>query len=573
MSTPEQNQALAVEGITQTVSEPQDVALSASEVSVSDTWKVPQLLNDFWSATQAEREQVLSKIEHEVSAVGGFSTTYQDINVQSTGIAMPRTIMAGGAIASILRTIGQSIKDDIIMAQQYAKDDELVASHLRCKNLFFPSGFGVSIQNEKKRAAFKSFSRNPRINIRKVCRDGMEDWNATDNLVLIWSVDDASNEVAFLTAMDPSRCVYRNHDGQDRLDVLLDNEAMREITSYINTGGPKQDGVSQGEIPIYPERWKEAAAKGGALRLDRSVGDGWAIVTRAHKYNGFARPAMRTVFFDLMIRDLLKAGEWACAVFVQNCIQHITIGPKDFDVKVGPRAGQKDYPHQRIMNALNLKFQTPSRAARLITDSTVEIKYVMPDPETFTKKKFESCDSRIDEWGGVPEPIRTGKGDGYAQGFLGQKRFEADGLDARSALEEAFDIFFCDPEVRHSRSLKLADSDEVAYTWNHQILKDPKQLLEEQKFMWNSGLIDPRTIHEESGRDHDTIRARMEEYHKDMVDGKTIWMPDFEAKQGLLAGEKEPAAGGSGDAGRPSEGGPSGRRPRVALSSFGRGGV
>ena len=537
----------------------------------NDQWKVPDYLNALSQASHKDREVILANLEHELNAVGGFSTTFQDINVQSTGIAMPRTIMAGGAIASILRTIGQSIHDDIIMAQQYAKDDELVWSHLRCKNLFFPNDFDISLnhEDEKKRAAFKAFLRNPRINMKKVCHDAMTDWNATENIVLIWSVQ--KNEVVWLTAMDPSRCIYKNFNGQDSLDVLLDVDAMREITNYINTGGPENTGVSQGEIPQYPDRWKEAAAKGGALRLDRNKGDGWAIVTRAHKYNGFARPGMRTVFFDLMLRDLLKAGEWACAIFLQSCIQHIKIGPQDGDIKVGPRAGQKDYPYKGVLNSLNMMFATPSRARRMITDATVSIEHVSPDVKIFTQEKFGSCNTRIDEWGGVPEPIRSGKGEGYAQGFLGFKRFEADGLDARDACEQAFDIFFNDPVVRRSKGVKLSEEDVITYAWNKQILKDPKQVLEEIKTMLNNGGLDWQTTHELLGVNHDAIKTRLIAQHKEVdKEGETIWRPDFEPRQGLLSGDMAQAGeDGGGAPGRPTGGGPSGRRPRVMLNGYG----
>ena len=570
MSTPAENQALALGDAAHVVSKPpDDIVLASSEISVSETWKVPDYLNQFFSATPTEREQILSNIEQAVSAVGGFSTTFQDINVQSTGIAMPRTIMAGGAIASILRTIGQSVKDDIIMAQQYAKDDELVASILDTKDAFFSCGFGVSLQtdNDQKRAAFKAFKLRNQIG--KVEQDLMTDWNATDNTVLIWSVH--GGELVWLTTMGAERCIYRNYNGQDKLSILLDNEAMREITSYLNTGGPENTGVAAGEIPQYPQRWKDAAKNGGALVLDRDQGDGWAIVTKARKFNGFARPRMRSVFFDLMLRDLLKAGEWSCAIFLQSCIQHIKIGPTDGDVKVGPRAGQKDYPYQKMLNSLNLMFGTPSRARRMITDSTVSIEHVVPDVKIFTKEKFGSCDSRIEDWGGVPQQLRTGQGDGYSQGFLGKSRFEADGLRARQAVELAFNTFFDDPAVRQCKGLRLGAKDELSYTWNKQILKDPKQVLDEIKFMQNNGLIDPRTIHELLGVDHDTIKARMLEYHKDVEGGKTIWMPDFEPRQGLLTGEKEPTTDGGGDAGRPSEGGPLGRRPRAQLNAFGRG--
>jgi len=343
---------------------------------------------------------------------------------------------------------------------------------------------------------------------------------------------------------------------------------MREITSYINTGGPENTGVSPGETPQYPDRWMLAAKNGGTLLLDREKGDGWAIVTRARKFNGFARPRMRSVFFDLMLRDLLKAGEWSCAMFVQSCIQHIKIGPADFDTKVGPRAGQKDYPYQKMVNSLNLMFQTPSRARRVITDATVDIKHLTPDVQMFTKEKFSSCDSRIESWGGVPMQMRTGQGDGYSQGFLGKTRFEADGLRARISIEQALYAFFSDPAVRKSKGLKLGDEDEVHFAWNKQILKDPKQVLEEIKFMQNNGGIDWRTTHELLGVNHDAIRCRIiSQAKEDVEDGQTIWRPVFEPRQGLLVGEKEPSVDGGDEPGRPSEGGPLGRRPRAMSAS------
>jgi hypothetical protein len=556
MATPADNQALALGEPAQTIGQAQaDDVLSASEISLSKTWNVPDYLNQFFKSTPVEREQILANIEQAVSAVGGFGVggvgTFQDVNLQT------RTMMAGGAIASLLRTIGQSVNDDICAAQRYAADDDLVTSILDTKDTFFSCGFGIGLQTDtdQKRGAFKSF--NLRNQLYKVEQDLMKDWNCTDNLVLVWSVQ--GGELAWLTSIGAERCIYENYNGAEALAVMLDSETVR--------------GIKLAQSSKYPARWLDAAKNGGKLVLDEEQGDGWAVVTKARKFNGFARPRMRSVFFDLMLRDLLKAGEWSCAMFLQSCIQHVKIGPTDGDIKVGPRAGQRDYPYKAMLDKLNLMFATPARARRMITDATVSIEHVVPNVEIFTKKKFESCDSRIEDWGGVPVQLRTGQGDGYSQGFLGKSRFEADGLRARQAVETAFNVFFADPKVRQCKSLRLG-KDEISYTWNKQILKDPKQVLEEIKFMQNNGGIDWRTVHELLGVDHDTIKARMiEQAAKDTTkDGETIWQPVFEPRQGLLTAEQTPApADGGGEAGRPSEGGPLGRRPRASLNAFGRG--
>jgi len=318
MPTPEQNQALALGEIAHTVSS-QNSSAEISTAKVEENWSVSDQINHYWSASPADQQTILDSIahgidlatrnewnrfEHTLSAVGSFNTTFQDINVASTGIAMPRTLFAGGAIASILRTIGQNIKDDCLMARQYSKDDERIASHLRAKQLFFPRGFGISVRNEKKRRAFDAFCRDPQINVRKVVKDAITDWTITDNIVGVWNVQDG--DVQWLTAMAAERCLYENYNGQERLTLVLDDAAMRElVTTFVNPGGPDQPGTTPNQQPRYPDRWKEAAKHGGILILDREQGDGWCVVTRARKYDGFARPSMRSVYFDLMIRVLL----------------------------------------------------------------------------------------------------------------------------------------------------------------------------------------------------------------------------------------------------------------------------
>jgi hypothetical protein len=550
MSEPDTIQATVPEQNALVVSKKPLGPIPAAELSTEisagkDTWNVPDYLNKFFRAEPEKRELILEQIAHEISAYDGMN--YQDLNVGTSGMSTSRTNMAGGAIASILRTMGQGVKEDIRMALQYSKEDELVGSILDTKDSFFTCGFDIGLQgNDKKRTVFDAFKQ--RHQIAKVEQDAMQDWNATDNIVLIWSV--LNSEVQWITSMAPDRCVYKNQNGQDRLSFILDDATIMEL----NSGSGIQ----------YPDRWKEAARSGGELKLDKNAGDGWAIVTRARKFNGLARPRMRSVFFDLMLRDLLKAGEWACAMFLQSCIQHIKIGPADGDMKVGIRQGQKDYPLKAMTNALNLQFATPTRARRLITDATVSIEHVVPDVKIFMREKFDSCDSRIKAWGGVPDQLRTGEGDGYSQGFMAKTRFEADGLRARTAVEQALSIFFNDPAVRASKGLKLAGEDEITFQWNKQVLKDPKQLLEEIKFAFGSGGLDWRTAHELLGLQHDIIKARMIEQHKEKgEDGDTIWMPDFEAKQGLLSPDQVPTSGG-GEPGRPQQGGPSGRRPRAS---------
>src|SRR6185436_5812338 len=98
-------------------------------------------------------------------------------------------------------------------------------------------------------------------------------------------------------------------------------------------------------------------------------------------------------------------------------------------ITTGPNAGKKtNWVTKDIVKKLSEKFKNVSQVMRLITDHTLSINYIFPDPKVFSPEKYQKVEERILRWGGVPDVLMTGSGEGFSQGSLGKQRFEAHGL-------------------------------------------------------------------------------------------------------------------------------------------------
>jgi len=257
------------------------------------------------------------------------------------------------------------------------------------------------------------------------------------------------------------------------------------------------------------------------------------------RFAGLARPSMFAVFSDVLLRKLIESGDWAVAFFLKRIIEHIKSGESPPPGNVHqPRVL---YPRKEEVGLLRDAWRKLGQTLRVFTDHTVKIEFPHPSPEVFAPVKYEKVEERILRWGRIPDVLMTGKGEGFSQGHLGARAFIAHGWSVRETVSEMIETFLLHESVRNVLSIPVGSR--VVANWDEQVMKDPKQVLEEINAAWDRGALDVQTYHNRLGMPHEAIRAGKEEDAKN----KKLWVPTFEPRQGLLSnpGAGRPDGGGA----------------------------
>src|SRR5690606_34840758 len=86
-------------------------------------------------------------------------------------------------------------------------------------------------------------------------------------------------------------------------------------------------------------------------------------------------------------------------------------------------------------------------------------------------------------------------------------------------------LFFRHPTIKNS--LKMPDRTNVLARFDENVLKEPKQLLDEIKFLVLEGMLDPRSGLFELGRDADLVASRKMRCREENSEDK-LWEPIFD---------------------------------------------
>lgn len=418
------------------------------------------------------------------------------------------------------RNIGEAIS----IAMSYARGgSELIQTAILTKIEFYAAGFKIKINPGRESM---TASLNERItewmkkhDIRQICDDLLFDLLAADNCVLMWQVSRRNGRtIDYVTTLPPDTVIYHPGTNGKRLGIRITEELKTEVLKAI------ADGKSNQWSPKILDAVKTGKPE---VMFDEAEGEFWILKSRGPKFAGLRQPSMRSIFADIQLRELLVSGDWSTAYFTKNFITLVTMGES---IKNGPYAGTRNlYPTRPEMMAVQDQFTKIGTTMRLYGNQTLNVKYIYPDQTVLGNEKYAGVERRIGRWTRVPDVMLTGEGDGYAQGSLGKRSFEAQGERIREDLDDLFREFFSHPSVMKDPTLNLPTKSTVKATFNKQILKDPKQVLDETKFLNDAGMIDVQTTLENMGLDYDEIKERKAQDEKD----RELWKPVFEKAQGM----------------------------------------
>jgi hypothetical protein len=427
-----------------------------------------------------------------------------------------------------------SPKEQIAMASKLADGkDDLITAIIGVKTDFFSLGFKPTVVNKDSSAGLRArklreFSK--KFQLAQVAAELTRFVEVTNNCVLLCVLDPETGGVRAVQALDPRNIRHLDNYGKTPvLSILIPEEAMLVIRRAAQVN-------KEAAITNYGRKYVETVEKGKAeVELRPEDGEHWWVWTRGRQYGGLARPTMHSIFADSALRSMLISGDLSAATILKNLIMLVQQGES---IQVGPKAGsQENWMTNNTRLALEKAVKNIGKALTLVTDHTVKVQFLHPDPKIFAPEKFLKTEERIMRWGGVPDALMRGAaGDAaFAVSSIGVRRFQVEGRVIRDGVAALFDQMFDLREVRDGAG--TSDSD-VAVVWNEQVLKEPKQLLDECRTMQDQGGFAWKVYHEALGWDHSSIRdAKIAEAKDKSVD----WVPLFTPGQGVTGKPGRPA--------------------------------
>jgi hypothetical protein len=356
-------------------------------------------------------------------------------------------------------------------------------------------------------------------NWQKIIEDLLRDWFSKDTMILYWKLDkvnddsvppaDRSKEAEIpglrdITVLNPADCDWDNSFGNDVLKYRIPKEIEMKIRNALMRSGAERAKALKALMEAGIEKkYIEAVDKGLAfVTLDRNDGDNWLVVTRERNRNGIAKPSMRFIFDALESRKFVKEGEFTASFMMKHFIFQASAGES---ITQGVLAGlRNNWAKQKDIDNLHTVLKNTAKAQRIATNHTVKFNYIFPPADMWDEKKYQKAEARIYDFVGVNAIVMSGQGGTNSGGYLGIKRMIAGMWTAREKIDYIIYEFFDNAEIR--KICKVPDDVDVTATFDENALKEPKQVLDEVKFIYQSGLGDPETALSELGRDPNAIR-------------------------------------------------------------------
>ena len=474
-------------------------------------------------------------------------------SAQATAIKKQIAEAAGSLKAFIERSSPRNLQDKIKLALEFANGEcDLIQDIVRTKRTFYAAGFSATFANadgsEMEDEWINEFTLfQNKHQLQKVAQDLVFDFCACQNCILHWHVE--GSELSYVQTLDIRDIDWEKTVGTAVMRVNLSPSVTDKLKYAINTLKIPDDQL----LDTYSQKIIDAVkARQSYIDLLPEDGDYWMIYSDGRKFAGLVAPTMNSIFADASLRELIVAGDFSVAFLLKAAIFHVTAGES---ISQGPRAGTKDY---WLKEGDRAKLQTAltklAKAMILITDHTVKLNHVAPDPKLFDPIKYLKVEERIRRWGSTPEQLLTGEGQGFAQGSLGGKRFSSEGVEVREHIGWLMSQFLTHESMRSVINIDENAICTIGWDWNN--LKEWKQALEELTFVHSIGGASIETVQERTGFTHGVEKKRKE---REQTEAE-LWKPLYEPNQGMLSpddkgGRPEDGDGKSANDGpRPSRG-------------------
>lgn len=306
-----------------------------------------------------------------------------------------------------------------------------------------------------------------------------------------------------ICALHPALVNWDNSLGRNQLEVAIPDDLQKRISAILKLKDGQSEAIQSLLDQGVSQKYIDAVKKNQKyVQLNNKDGEYWLIKTRGRKYYGLAQPSMTSIFLPLESRKMIAEGEFTAGYMMKHFIFHVKMGES---IQSGALAGQRlNWASAKETQLMSAEMAKPSKTYRMVTNHTVSFEYIFPPKEMFDPSRYEKSEQRIRNWSGITAAIHTGEGGTYGGGFLGTKKVTASLIDTRKRVDWVMTEFFDHTTIRPL--IGVPDNSLVMALFDEQVLKEPKQLLDELKFIMEQGGGDPRSAERELGRDPDAIR-------------------------------------------------------------------
>ena len=555
-----------------------DIASDKSSVNISGASFVSgdDTEESISSGNPGERKEALSpELAFVTEFMGGYQGGHRGGNEDYGGLAGGNGTNAysAGSISNLLfNALPRSKNLKIRRAYVHAEKDDLLQSLVETLTDFTGTGFSFQAKppssldrtsgnpdteegykkNQKESSEFQQ--RLDEISIAidapKLISDLVRDWYICDSMVLYWRTKDGTNllirdgnvtnetsidssvidedplgikGIIDIAVLNPGDVDWDNSIGTDVMFVNIPDALRTKINDALMQGRPNGLTIEDVYLTLMkdgiPKRWIDAVRDGrSTVQLLKENGDHWLVRTRARNYQGLSNPSMFSIFLDLEMRNIMKEGDASAALMMKHFIMLIKQGES---IENGPLAGNtRNWLKLSDAQALLKRFSISSRAFLAAVNHTTQVEWIYPPKEMFDGAKYVEPEKRIFNWAGVTRILSTGEGGKYSGGFIGLKRTMGKIVKAREEVQAIMLRFFMHETV--SPNIPTPKGYTVNTRFDSNILKEPRQLLDEIKFLAEQYWIDPRSALKELERDADAIKDSTMK-SRDEADNLEVW--------------------------------------------------
>lgn len=364
--------------------------------------------------------------------------------------------------------------------------------------------------------------------------------------------------MTYVEILDPRMVRVETYFGKTFMWLVVD----KRMTDALNDPNGTQNPRNKAYWDSLPKHWKEQLISGqkqglGEKLITLQEGEFICLENRLNPIERGIRSydgcPIQPYFAALEEYRMHMAGDFATAFLAKNIIALVSVGD--------PKAEGDNYvrPDDNTNLMMQSVLQNPNQAQYVFGDPTMNIRYIVPDPNSWTEAKYANCKEQLKNF--LPSPFWFNEG----QGSFAAATVEVQALQEEIKYKNSdFDRNFWLPIYNRAAAGRARIGKKVIKAPNHDenAMMDQMALAQKNSTLYANGGLDIRSLIESHGFDFDVVKQRLTDQTKDAKDG--VFMPAFEQKQGIVAKETY----GIGDEPQPSsDGGKGGGQKKVGSPS------
>jgi hypothetical protein len=474
--------------------------------------------------------------------------------------AVQQTLQSFDAINNLIKSaVPSSMRAKFKDARIYADTDDLVQTITRTKADFIQSGFRVESKDKSVQDYCNEINRS--FNMDAIVQQ-MGDSASVENNIIFYSKIEKGDPQE-VNILDPywtevvPLYVTKKRVPQKAVVYHLNDDFKALYGEGLTGAGNQNKTTVKDAKSLLDPRYLQAVRNKGAGGIGKNT-EGWGrdgvelsaetgefveIINHKGLRDQLVAPGMTAIFKDIRLRQMIVDGDYSIFYHVKHLIHQIQAGSSSPKTLSGnPLVNQLMNQKLTSVQALELKaiYTDIEKVHTEVTDDTVKHIYNFPDPKIFDLNKYIPVEQRILRWGGISLVLIEGSGANYSGGYIYMKSLYNEVMKWRKLIQRTLENFYVTiapksgPGALYKKMTAWDTRPQVLFDNN--LFKEPKQLLDECRFMLENGGMSWETIHEILGVPHGIEYERRSQEWLEAQKGKFPFFPLFEAKQGLTTG-------------------------------------